>query len=500
MQAGRASTGMGHYKFNLETKWPHVTLVPPANDDPTHQKTPPRKDKHMSRLNRRDLLKQSLLASTAATFLPNYASGEVAKNDLLNLAVIGCANRGAAIGSGAVGHKMTQCVALCDVVPSRAEGFKKNMKGKCDEAAVFDDFREMFQQMGDKIDVCTIGVPDHAHFPIAMLAMSLGIHVYVEKPLAHTFHECELLIAAEKKYGVMCQMGNQGHSSGQRLQFQSWVDEGVIKNVRRVDACMNKGRRWHPWGDVQSFPEAEEMPAGMNWDVWAGTAPKRAYNRKFDPGNWRGWYDYGNGAFGDWGPHTLDTVHRFLNLDLPHTIRAEKILKPNDFIYPHATTIAFDFPERGPDMPEMTINWYDGVKNRPSAEEDFKIPACGKAIYSDDLTFVGGTHSASLKIVGGANQKEVTANLPGPSVSKTSTNHMDNFIRAAAELDPSCNSSFAISGPLTQVFMLGCIAQRLGENLEFDHETRQITNNTRANELLKGNPPREGWQEYYKLA
>ncbi len=500
MQAGRASTGMGHYKFNLETKWPHVTLVPPANDDPTHQKTPPRKDKHMSRLNRRDLLKQSLLASTAATFLPNYASGEVAKNDLLNLAVIGCANRGAAIGSGAVGHKMTQCVALCDVVPSRAEGFKKNMKGKCDEAAVFDDFREMFQQMGDKIDVCTIGVPDHAHFPIAMLAMSLGIHVYVEKPLAHTFHECELLIAAEKKYGVMCQMGNQGHSSGQRLQFQSWVDEGVIKNVRRVDACMNKGRRWHPWGDVQSFPEAEEMPAGMNWDVWAGTAPKRAYNRKFDPGNWRGWYDYGNGAFGDWGPHTLDTVHRFLNLDLPHTIRAEKILKPNDFIYPHATTIAFDFPERGPDMPEMTINWYDGVKNRPSAEEDFKIPACGKAIYSDDLTFVGGTHSASLKIVGGANQKEVTANLPGPSVSKTSTNHMDNFIRAAAGLDPSCNSSFAISGPLTQVFMLGCIAQRLGENLEFDHETRQITNNTRANELLKGNPPREGWQEYYKLA
>ena len=500
MQAGRASTGMGHYKFNLETKWPHVTLVPPANDDPTHQKTPPRKDKHMSRLNRRDLLKQSLLASTAATFLPNYASGEVAKNDLLNLAVIGCANRGAAIGSGAVGHKMTQCVALCDVVPSRAEGFKKNMKGKCDEAAVFDDFREMFQQMGDKIDVCTIGVPDHAHFPIAMLAMSLGIHVYVEKPLAHTFHECELLIAAEKKYGVMCQMGNQGHSSGQRLQFQSWVDEGVIKNVRRVDACMNKGRRWHPWGDVQSFPEAEEMPAGMNWDVWAGTAPKRAYNRKFDPGNWRGWYDYGNGAFGDWGPHTLDTVHRFLNLDLPHTIRAEKIVKPNDFIYPHATTIAFDFPERGPDMPEMTINWYDGVKNRPSAEDDFKIPACGKAIYSDDLTFVGGTHSASLKIVGGANQKEVTANLPGPSVSKTSTNHMDNFIRAAAGLDPSCNSSFAISGPLTQVFMLGCIAQRLGENLEFDHETRQITNNTRANELLKGNPPREGWQEYYKLA
>ena len=128
------------------------------------------------------------------------------------------------------------------------------------------------------------------------------------------------------------------------------------------------------------------------------------------------------------------------------------------------------------------------------------IPSCGKAIYSDYLTFVGGTHSASLKIVGGARQKEVTANLPGPSVSKTSTNHMDNFLKAAAGLDPYCNSSFAIAGPLTQVFMLGCIAQRLGENLDFDTKTKQITNNARANELLKGNPPRKGWEEFYRLA
>ena len=453
----------------------------------------------MKRMNRRNLLKHSAMVSAAATFLPNFASGKVATNEKLNLAVIGCANRGGAIGSEAVRSSMTHCVALCDVVPSRAEGFKAKMKDHCDDAAVYDDFRIMFEKLGDKIDACTIGVPDHAHFPIAMLAMSMGIHVYVEKPLAHTFEECELLIAAEKKYGVKCQMGNQGHSSGQRLQFQSWVDEGVIKNVRRVDACMNKGRRWHPWGDIKAYPNAEKMPAGMNWDVWAGTAPMRPYNRKYDPGNWRGWYDYGNGAFGDWGPHTLDTIHRFLRLGLPHTVRAEKIDKPNDFIFPHGTTIAFDFAERGPDMPEMTINWYDGVKNRPPSDEGVKIPSCGKAIYSDDLTFVGGTHSGSLKIVGGEKQKEVTANLPAPSVSKTSTSHMDNFLKAAAGVDPYCNSSFAVSGPLTQVFMLGCIAQRLGEDLKFDSKTRQITNNTRANELLKGNAPRKGWEEYYKL-
>jgi predicted dehydrogenase len=453
----------------------------------------------MSNLNRRELLKHSIAVSAAATLLPGVASGAVAKNDKLNLAVIGCANRGGTIGSSAVAHELTQCVALCDVVPSRAEKFKSKQKGQCDDAVIYDDFRVMFEKMGDKIDACTIGTPDHSHFPIAMLAMSMGIHVYVEKPLAHTFEECELLMAAEKKYGVMCQMGNQGHSSNQRLQFQSWVNNGVIKNVRKVDACMNKGRRWHPWGDVKALPEAEAMPEGMNWDAWATTAPMHPYSSKYDPGNWRGWYDYGCGAFGDWGPHTLDTVHRFLKLDLPHTIRAEKIIKPNDFIYPHGTTIAFDFPERGPGMPEMTINWFDGVNNRPPSEEGVDIPKTGKAIYSDDLTFVGGTHNAGLKIVGGDKQKEASANLPDPAVSETSTNHMDNFLKAAAGQDPYCNASFAVAGPLTQVFMLGCIAQRLGEDLEFDAKTRKITNNARANELLKGHPPRKGWESFYKL-
>ena len=108
-------------------------------------------------------------------------------------------------------------------------------------------------------------------------------------------------------------------------------------------------------------------------------------------------------------------------------------------------------------MPEMTINWYDGVRNRPPTGEGVKLPSCGKAIYSDDLTFVGGTHSATLKIVGGEKQQEVSANLPGPVTSRTSTSHMDNFLKAAAGIDPECNSKFSVSGPLTQVFMLGCI-------------------------------------------
>lgn len=443
---------------------------------------------------RRSFLKAATAASAAAgTFHLHPATG-AESDDKVNLAIIGCGGRGGAVGNEAAKSGLTNVVALCDVNPSRADRFKAQYPG----AKVYDDFRKMFDEMGDKIDACTAGTPDHTHFPIAMRAISEGIAVYVEKPLAHTFEECELLIAAEKKHNGICQMGNQGHSSSQRMQFKTWVEKGIIKNIRRVDACMNKGRRWHPWGNVTGYPTAEPMPAGMNWEVWTGTAPMHDYSKRLDGGNWRGWYDYGNGAFGDWGPHTLDTIHRFLELGLPYEIRADKLEGQNDFIYPMATTIAFEFAERGPGMPAMSVNWYDGVKNRPPAPQGLskspKIPACGKLMYGDDLTFIGGTHSGKLSILSDSEPKD----LPKIPSGDTNQNHMKNFLLAAMGKE-ECNSKFSVSGPLTQVFMLGCIAQRLGGTLKFDAKKQEITNNERANQLLKGHPPRKGWEEYYTM-
>ncbi len=451
----------------------------------------------MKNINRRLVLKTSAAASALAGFniLPSYGADP---KDKLNLAIIGCSHQGGVIGKGAVGTDMANVVALCDVNPKNTELFKSQHPN----AKVYTDFRKMFDEMGGRIDACTVGVPDHAHFPITMRAIAENVAVYVEKPLAHTFEECELMIAAEKKYNGICQMGNQGHSGGQRMQFKTWVDEGIIRNVRRVDACMNKARRWHPWGNVTAFPPEEQMPEGMDWDVWAGTAPKHAYSSKFDFGNWRGWYDYGNGAFGDWGPHTLDSIHRFLKLGLPYEIRADQLEGQNDLIYPMASTIAFEFAERGEGMPAMSINWYDGTKNRPPRPNELKegrsVPACGKVIYSDDLTFMGGTHGAGLRIIPETKQQDLSKSLPRPAKAKTDGNHMKNFMKAAMGQE-ECNSKFAVSGPLTQMFMLGCIAQRLGGTLKFDAKTQQITNNERANQLLKGHAPRKGWEEYYKM-
>jgi predicted dehydrogenase len=445
------------------------------------------------KLSRRQFSK-ALAASAVYSLIPHRVLGA---NEKVNVACIGIGNQGRGDTKWLAGTGMANIVALCDV--DMTSGMTGEVRGLFPEAKQYTDFRKMFDEMGDQIDAALIALPDHAHFPAAMLAMSLGKHIYVEKPLAHTFQEVELMMAAEKKYKVACQMGNQGHSGNNFFQFKAWTEAGIIKDVTHVDAYMNNGRRWHPWKFTE-YQTGETCPDYIDWDLWLGTAPEHPFSKYLHPGNWRGWYDYGNGAFGDWGPHTLDTIHRFLNLGLPQSVEAVNRDGVRDLIFPFASTIRFDFPERGEGMPAMDITWYDGTKNLPprpkELEEGRKIERCGKVIYSKDLVFKGTTHSSTLRIIPEQKMKDLKDKLP--RITGKHSDHMRNFL-LAAKGEEKTRSSFDVSGPLTQVFLLGVIAQRLGGKLEFDRETKQITNNKVANQLLAGPPPRKGWEEFYKL-
>lgn len=446
-----------------------------------------------NKLSRRHFLKAAAATTSAYSLMPSSVLGA---NEKVNLACVGIAAQGANDAKSLYGTGLANVVALCDVAMGGSR--TQAICDKFPKAKQFTDFRKMFDEMADDIDAVSIAVPDHAHFPIAMLAMSLGKHIYVEKPLAHTFQEVELLIAAEKKYKVQAQMGNQGHSGNNYFQFKSWVEAGIIKDVTHVDAYMNNSRRWHGW-KIDGYP-SEPIPEHLDWNGWLSTAQPHPFSGKLHPGNWRSWYDFGNGAFGDWGPHILDTIHRFLDLGLPEEINALKLDGPNDFIFPQASTIQFKFPKRGPQMPAMDICWYDGVKNKPPRpkvlEEGRNVESCGKVMYSKDLVFKGGTHSATLRVIPEAKHKEMGDKLP--KISGKNSNHAMNFMLAAKGIEKT-RSSFNISGPLTQVFLLGVIAQRLGGNLKFDRKTKQITNNKVANQLLIGPPPRKEWEEFYKL-
>jgi len=468
---------------------------------------------------RREFLKKGMLAAGGITIIPPHvmfagkSKTSFAPSEKVNLACVGIGHRGGQIIKSLHETGMANVVALCDV-DMGAEHTLEVME-MFPDVPRFQDFRKMFDKMADKIEAVSVGTPDFSHFPITMLAMSQGKHVYVEKPLARTFNEIDLMMAAAKKYKVATQMGNQGHSGANYFQFKAWKEAGIIKDVTAMTAHMNNSRRWHKFDPtITSFPAMQPLPETMDWDVWLNTAQHHEYNKDYHHGQWRCWYDFGMGALGDWGAHIMDTAHEFLELGMPYEINPVLLNGHNSFFFPFSSTLVFRFPERGM-MPAMDITWYDGLDNIPAvpkgygvSEIDPNIPppsdgalqpaklSPGKIIYSKDLIFKGATHSAPLSIIPEERALEMASQLP--EVPESPSNHFENFL-LACKGEEKCRSSFDISGPLSQVFTLGVAAQRLSTKLIFDRETRQITNNNYANQMLVGAPPRKGWEEYYTL-
>ncbi len=482
-----------------------------------------------NKLSRRKFLQQAALFTAATALAPSTlvasagTDGPQAKKTAdpkvvgaggkVNMAMVGIGNRGAEVIKELDKTGLCRVVALCDVDMGAAH--TQEIIGMFPGVPQFRDFRQMLDKLAPQIDAVLVATPDHSHFPICMAAMRAGKHVYVEKPLARTFYECELLMLSEKKYGVVTQMGNQGHSEANYFQFKAWQQAGIIRDVTAVTAHMNNVRRWHGWDPAMtSYPPAESVPPGMDWDTWLSAAHEHAYNPDYHLGQWRCWYDFGMGVLGDWGAHLIDTVHEFLDLGLPTEVNPTYLKGHNRFFYPMSSTLEFKFPERR-GMPALDITWYDGLDNIPPvpdgygvSELDPNIPTVaggkiqpaklnpGKEIYSDTLTFKGGSHGSTLSIIPDEKAWEMASRLP--EVPESSSNHYANFLLSCQGREKT-RSPFSVSGPLSQVFCLGVISQWTGEKILFDRQSKQITNNPLANQLLWGSTPRKGWEEFYTL-
>lgn len=458
---------------------------------------------------RRDFIKRSAIFGGLSIVPSNLVFGQNSSNgaapgDKVNLAVIGIGHQGGSDLRMLHGSDHCEVVALCDVdLKGRHTQGALKRYGK---AKTFTDFRKMFDSMADSIDAVLIATPDHSHFAATMHAMSLGKHVYVEKPLAHTFGQSERLIQmAAKNPKIVTQMGNQGHSGANYFQFKAWAEAGIIRDITRITAHMNNKRRWHGWGTgVTEYPE-EAMPDGLDWEQWMDSvAQAHPYSRKLHPQEWRSWYDYGSGCFGDWGPHILDTCHRFLKLGMPEKLVADYRDGVNaaGLVYPQATTIRFEFPARGAGLPACTVNWYDGVKNKPKLEgkytsdgKDKELNSPGKVLYGKDIVFQGGSHGSALRVL--PREKYIGMRDKLPKFPQKNSNHYANFLLACKGREEA-RSPFSVSGELTQVFNLGVLCQRFGGEIKFDSTKKQITNNAAANALLDPTP-RKGWEQYYKL-
>jgi predicted dehydrogenase len=329
-----------------------------------------------------------------------------------------------------------------------------------------------------------------------MAAIKRGKHVYCEKPLTHTVREAKMLADAAREHNVATQMGNQGQASEEtRLQCET-IWDGAIGQVREVhvwtDRPLNGIDKWY-WPQGVDKPKGDDaVPESLNWDLWIGPAPMRPYVRNvYNPFVWRGWWDFGTGALGDIGCHSMDPVFRALKLGYPTSIEATCTLVNNE-TYPVASRVTYQFPARG-DLAPVTLHWYDGGMKPPRPAELEE----GRRWDTNGLLYVGDKGKMlGSRLIPETRQKEYGK---PPKTLERSPGHYDEWVIACKGGKPAGSNFPDHAGLLAQVVLLGNVAIRpalkdrlLSTRLLWDAKEFKFTNMPEANKYLT-KEYREGW-------
>jgi hypothetical protein len=243
------------------------------------------------------------------------------------------------------------------------------------------------------------------------------------------------------------------------------------------------------------------VPPGLNWDIFIGPAPMVPYHPLYHPFNWRGWFDWGQGALGDMGAHLIDQPFWALNLGLPTTIEATSTpfgmdIDDTPATFPQAMTVHYEFAARGPNMPAVKMYWYDGGLMPPRPDV---LPDSAPALLREGGGYFVGPKGILMYDTYGDNPRlypeslKADADRVPQTVERVATNHVMNWANAVMEkAKPS--SDFAYAAPLTETMLLGIVALRTGQGrkIVYDGAAGRITNIPEANYLL-GREYRAGW-------
>jgi len=443
------------------------------------------------KLNRRGFIERSAVTLAGLTIVPGYVvsgSGSRAPSDKLNIAAVGIGGMGR--NNIANVAKTENIVSLCDVDWS---GQVLKVFETYPGAKRYKDFRTMLDQQKD-IDAVIVATADHTHAVISMEAMKRGKHVFTQKPLTHTVYEAKALAKAAKEYKVATQMGNQGQATDGPRRLREMIWDGVIGPVREVHVWTdrpNNGlfRIYWPQG-VQRPSDTPAVPEYLDWDLFVGPSPMRPYNPAYHPFKWRGWWDFGTGALGDIGCHSLDPIFRALRLKYPTSVQAVSTLV-NKETYPSGSIVRYEFPARG-DMPPVTLTWYDGGL-RPMVIQELDP---GMVMGSGGTMYVGEKGKILNDTILPASLRN-TYKAPDPYIP-SSPGHEEEWILACKGGSPA-GSDFEWAGPLTETVLLGNIAIRNevkekmgGQVMKWDPDKFSFTNMPEADQYLHCEY-RKGW-------
>lgn len=440
------------------------------------------------RLTRREFLGRSATAAAGLMIVPRHVLGGKdykTPSDTLNIGCVGVGGQ----GSWDTRKVSTEnIVAMCDVDDEQVEKFLNSDRNEPQhlemyrKARKYRDFRIMLEKEKN-IDAITVTTPDHTHAVIAMTAIKMGKHVFVQKPLTHTVKEASLLAKAAKEANVVTQMGNQGHAGEGARLINEWIWDGAIGDVRQVYVWTN--RPIWPQG-IEAPKEIPSVPSTLDWNLWLGPARFRPYHPAYMPFVWRGWWDFGTGALGDMGAHLIDQPFWALKLEHPTTVQASSTRFTEDS-YPVAEIIAYEFPGRGK-MPPVTMTWYDGgvMPPRPDELEEGRLmgdEGGGVLFIGDKGVLMCSTYGENPRLIPESRMQEYKR--PEKTIPRSPGIH-EEWIEAI-KAGKKSTTDFSYSATLTEVMLLGNVAIRMqahNTKLRWDGKKMEFTNLPEANQYL----------------
>lgn len=447
---------------------------------------------------RRDALKSVVAGSAAAFFLPR--SLRAAPSDQLRLAFIGAGGWARnAIGSLVREHY----VAFCDVDETRPALAYSHFP----DVPRYTDVRRMFDRHGDEIDAVVVTTPDHSHYPLAMMCMDAGKHVYLEKPMATTPWECRSIAAAARATGVTTQLGIQGHSAEGLRVLREWVEAGVVGPVREVWFWTDRTEpRISEWSEALAEPQP--VPETLNWRGWLADRPDRPYSARYAPVRWRNWWTFGSGAICDIGTHMFDVLRSTFDTEFPDLVEAE-VPGISEYTIPRWCNLRWEFPARG-DRGPLTLHWRngwkDGVQNFPERvpflpDDVVRANDNGMAfVGTEGVVFIPGMRADRRpKIYPEAREQEVLASPPPKRLPRLKGGHLRDWLNAIRERRPA-GADFSYGAALTEQVLLGAIAQRITQPLRWDAAAMRVTGVPEADAFVR--PPRreDAWKPSASLA
>jgi len=468
---------------------------------------------------RRNFIKNTAIAAAGFMIVPRHVlggKGFLAPSDRLYVAGVGVGGKGQSNLNNIYKGGKADIAFLCDVDDRRAAASVKNFP----KAQYFKDYREMLDKEAKNIDAVVISTPDHNHAMIAMAAMQLGKHVYVEKPLSHDIYEARQLTLAAQRYKVVTQMGNQGASGDGVRKLKDWVDAGVIGKVKTV----------YCWTDRPSWPQGimwptttAEVPKELDWNLWLGSAQEKPFVDKLVPFNWRGWWDFGTGAIGDMGCHLVEVPFSILGLDTPTEVQCsvgsiyldefKRGFFPDSC--PPSSHVTLTFKKTKKTKDDLEMHWMDGGIKPTRPEElgpNEPFGANGVLFEGTRGKMVCDVYGANPRLLPLSRNNEVRVKQSSERVPGGVDGHYWSWVEAciAGYGKKELSSPFEIAGPLTETLLIANLAIRGTDvqipradgkgftypgrdiKLLWDKENLRVTNFDPVNQFVK-REYRQGW-------